>query len=229
MKIRNLFVMILAFAAEVQAAPVLNPLCSDHAMLQNHAPPTWRPATAKSGEKNPVFLGEHSVRTIADSQEQWRVEFPPSTANQNGIQLEVCGEEGEPVRVSDLIFGDVYLLGGKSNRRHAFKTYPILKETTKSIGNSALRITIVNHEAALSISANNPTEARSPFFHPLFKEPWQSACNPLIDCFSPIGYCFFATIRSGLQVPLDLFLSAVGSTMNLESLSDKILQFRVSL
>lgn len=211
MKIQVHLIITLFCVAAAQAAPVLNPLFSDRAVLQRDVVlPIF--GTAKPGEKISVILGARSARTVADAQGQWRTEFPPSPANRNGIQLEVQGEEGEPLRVLDLLFGDVWLLGGQSNMRHAFQTYPILKDTTASINDSELRIVIVNHQTSPGSSPVNPIKAEAPFFHPLFKDSWQKSQKPFVNEFSPAGFYFGEVLRRELQVPVGLILSAVGGT-----------------
>jgi sialate O-acetylesterase len=215
MKMTLLPCLILFSTLALHAAPVLHPLFSDRAVLQRDVVlPVF--GTANRGENIAVTLGDRTAKTKADDKGLWRVEFPPAPASAAGMMLEARGEDGQPARATDILLGDVWLLGGQSNMRHAFRTYPLLKDSTAQINDPDLRLLVINAPAKPSDQKAGPAES-SPsgppsLIHAGYKGAWQSASQPYIDEFSPVGYYFGAALRRELKVPVGLVLSTVGGT-----------------
>jgi len=215
MKNAFLVSLILSFTMGLHAAPILHPLFSDRAVLQRDvALPVF--GTARPGEKITVTLGDRKASAAADASGQWRVEFAPAPACATGMVLEVRGEDGSPARATDILLGDVWLLGGQSNMRHAFRTYPLLKDSTAQINDPDLRILVINappKPADQKAGSVDSTPAGSPpLIHAAYKGAWQPACRPYIDEFTPTGFYFGAALRRELKAPIGLVLSAVGGT-----------------
>jgi len=198
----------------LHAAPRLHPLFADRAVLQRDVPlPIF--GTARPGEKVNVTLGARNQFTITDADGKWSVEFPPTSASGIGMVLEASGEDGPPARATDIVIGDVWLLGGQSNMHHAFRTYPLLKDAPLSINDPEIRLLHIppQTKSGGAKNANQNSPNKQPFLiNPIYRDAWQPACPPFLDHFSPAGYYFGAALRRELNVPIGLVLSAEGGT-----------------
>jgi sialate O-acetylesterase len=100
-------------AAGAQAAPVLNPVFSDHAVLQRGRPvAVW--GTAAPREQVTVSFGEASRSVRAGRDGTWRVELPAMQAG-GPYRLTATGTNGASASADDLLVGDVWLCSGQSN------------------------------------------------------------------------------------------------------------------
>jgi sialate O-acetylesterase len=189
----------------------LNPLFSDGVVLQRDVTlPVF--GTGQPGEKVLVKLGMRTNSTTIDAEGRWCVEFAPAPACHEGMALEVSGTEGPPLRVADVLLGDVWLLGGQSNMQHAFRTYPLLKDTTANISHPKIRLLSINPEHPKDSRKAGSSPSGPSLVNPSFKNTWQAARPPYLDEFSPVGYYFGAALQRELKVPIGLVLSAVGGT-----------------
>jgi sialate O-acetylesterase len=104
---------LLAAPAALQAAPSLNPIFSDGAVLQRSRPvAVW--GTADPRERLTVTLGNASRSVRAGRDGTWRVEFPAMEAG-GPYRLTATGAAGTSASAHDLLIGDVFLCSGQSN------------------------------------------------------------------------------------------------------------------
>jgi sialate O-acetylesterase len=102
---------VVATAGE--AAPRLDPIFSDHAVLQRERPITvW--GRADPGERVRVSLGAARRAAKADRAGRWQVAFPAMKAG-GPYRLAVAGRSGAGSAADDLLVGDVWLCSGQSN------------------------------------------------------------------------------------------------------------------
>ncbi len=103
-------------AVPVQAifAPMFGTPFTDHAVLQRDCElPVWGSATA--GAKVSVAFDDIVKETVADEHGKWRVDFPPQKKPGFGHTLTLATEGHEPVVLSDIAIGDVWICSGQSN------------------------------------------------------------------------------------------------------------------
>lgn len=203
-------IMVLwpALAGYLEAEATLHPLFRDGAVLQRDVKlPVF--GTASPGEKVIVSLGGRKADTVADSSGTWRVEFPPAPASFTGIVLEAIGERGAASSASGVLLGDVWLLGGQSNMRHAIRTFSLLKESTGAINDPGLRLLVINDPPKDGLAQK---QNRHPLIRASYGDAWRPATSPWVDDFSATGYYFGAALRRELKVPIGLVLSSVGGT-----------------
>ena len=110
--------LFVSVAAVLCAAPALadarpNGIFSDHAVLQRGRPvPVW--GVADPGEEVSVRFAGGAFRTAADAAGRWEVRLPPMEWSSEPCELVVAGRTNEVV-LSDILVGDVWLIGGQSN------------------------------------------------------------------------------------------------------------------
>ncbi|MFT8938336.1 MAG: hypothetical protein ABF892_00925, partial [Leuconostoc falkenbergense] len=90
----------------------LSPLFGNGAVLQRDKKTIiW--GTANENSRIKANLGGEIKGAIADNNGQWAVTFSPHLAGEK-VQLIINDEDTEIIS-NDIIFGDVWLLGGQSN------------------------------------------------------------------------------------------------------------------
>ena len=107
-----------ALATATQAAPLLAPVFTDHAVLQRGQPiRVW--GGAKPGAVVSLSLGEAQASATTDAQGRWSTTFP---AREPGAALTLTAKaEGETQTISDLLIGDVWLCSGQSNMEYPLR------------------------------------------------------------------------------------------------------------
>ena len=107
-----------ALTASAQAAPILAPVFTDHAVLQRGQPiRVW--GGAKPGAVVSLSLGEAQASATADAQGRWSTTFP---AREPGAALTLTAKaDGDSQIISDLLVGDVWLCSGQSNMEYPLR------------------------------------------------------------------------------------------------------------
>lgn len=101
-----------------QAAPLLAPVFTDHAVLQRGQPiRVW--GVAKPGAVVELSLGEAKANATADAEGRWSTAFPSREPN---AALTLTAQTGnERQTISDLLVGDVWLCSGQSNMEYPLR------------------------------------------------------------------------------------------------------------
>ena len=87
----------------------LNPIFSNHMVIQRDK--EIRIFGEGSGEGSVIFLGE--IRSFSSDGDRWEITLPARAAG--GPYTMNLVLDGQPVSVTDIMIGDVYLLAGQSN------------------------------------------------------------------------------------------------------------------
>lgn len=103
----------LAVSSAASAAPTLDPLFSDHAVIQRDRPIHVR-GRAVPGEPVSVRLGDRRASATADASGHWTANLPAMAAG-GPYTLTVRGHGGASVSAGDVMIGDVWLCSGQSN------------------------------------------------------------------------------------------------------------------
>lgn len=106
-------VFALAMSGASLFALELNPLFTDHAVLQQELPvPVW--GTAKSEQKVTVTFGEQEKTANADAEGNWMVILDPLVASADPAEMKVTAGE-KSITISDVLVGEVWVGSGQSN------------------------------------------------------------------------------------------------------------------
>ena len=101
------------------AAPTINPMFGDHAVIQRNSPIRVR-GTAAPNERITVSFGGRSRSLPADKQGNWTAEFGSMPAG-GPHRIEVRGADGSVAAANDIMIGDVWLCSGQSNMEWPLK------------------------------------------------------------------------------------------------------------
>jgi len=185
-------------STHVESAVVTLPhVFGDHMVLQRDIPvPVWGRANPR--EKITVRLGEHTVRTRADSGGKWMVNLPAMDAG-GPYTMAVTGRN--TIVLDDVLIGEVWICSGQSNMAFALQ---------------GRRGGVLDHEHELA-TADYPAIR-------LFQVPTITSGRPVADVeafwqpcrpetvadFSAVAYFFGRTIHKEVNVPVGLIQSAWG-------------------
>jgi len=194
---RRLLAFLLFFASAAQAAPALNPLFSDHGVLQRGRPiAVW--GTASPGEQVSVSLGSATGTATADRAGAWRVTLPAMAAGGPYV-LTASSASGRAV-ANDVLVGDVWLCSGQSNMElqvsRALNSY----NDTQSANDPQLRILTVPHR-----TATRPQSTVTGI-------SWQAVTPASVGDFSAACYYMARELRASQNVPIGAIASSWGGT-----------------
>lgn len=197
----------------------------DSMVLQRDMPiHVWGTSDAEDGASLLVSFGGNTVSaTVTDG--AWETTLPAVEANANAQELVVTSLSGEE-KISDVLVGDVYFVGGQSNATYALiGTDTWEADRAGATEEDNIRILFSTNGQK---SAGYATTARK---DPFGDAVWQVAKNvteaevgsanygkTLVN-FSAIGYYFADTLRAdGIDVPIGL-ISIAHSGATLDQLS----------
>ena len=167
--------------------------------------PVW--GTAEPGERVTVeFAGERASAT-AGAGGAWRVDLPALQASDEARVLTVVGSRSAaPLRLSDVLVGEVWLASGQSNM-----TFPMSVKVAYYAGvtNEAEEIRVANYPKIRMFTAE-ATKAYEP--RPAVPGTWQVCSPATVSAFSAIGYFFARDLQRVLNVPIGIVTSAYGAS-----------------
>lgn len=210
---RNLKSLVLALlccsaAASLPAEISLKHFFGSNGVLQrDKAVPIWGKATP--GETVTVEFADQSVTATADKNGQWSVTLAAMPVSTEGRTLVIRGSHSQPVELSDIVVGDVWLCSGQSNmawtvqdsdnfeEELAAADYPLIRyfraennpstEPQDTVPASSWKIT----RPGTNYAGDNPSNAR---------------------VFSAVAYFFARDYFNATGIPVGLVVSARGGT-----------------
>lgn len=122
-----------------------------------------------------------------------------------GFEIKVIGSE--EITLTDVLFGDVFMLAGQSNMQlPVYRTRDAAGEEIDSANYPTIRQFTLNPNYRL----DETKEAE------LFEEKWFSAVKGEIELMSAVGFFCAKNLQSKINVPIGLILNAQGGS-NIES------------
>ena len=195
---RVAFLVLLGTCSTAEAAPQLNNLFSDHAVLQRNRPiSVW--GTAAPGEKVRVSVSDQAKDVVADRKGDWRVELPPMRAG-GPFVLSAASAAGRS-EASDILIGDVWLCSGQSNMELPVSRSLDSWNQTQSADDSELRIVTVPHLSAPTANATIKAPIK-----------WQAVTPQTIGDFSAACYFMVRDLRRSQKVPIGAINASWGGT-----------------
>jgi sialate O-acetylesterase len=197
-KCLGLIALGLAWAPHAGAAVTVPGLFTSGAVLQRDQPvPVW--GWAAPGEEVTVTLDteRHQVKTGADG--KWQVKLAARPAG-GPHTLTIAGTN--TIRLTDVLFGEVWLCAGQSNMAWCLVHSSGGKEAIANSANSSLRL--FTH-----------TEAPIPEVEPASAcaGSWAEASPKTTTRASAVAYYFGRQLQQDLRVPVGLIYYAVGASV----------------
>jgi sialate O-acetylesterase len=194
---RWMLASLLFLASAAQAAPALNPLFSDHGVLQRGRPiAIW--GNAAPGEQVSLSLGGQTAAATADRGGAWHATLPAMAAG--GPYTLVASSASGRAAANDVLIGDVWLCSGQSNMElqvsRALNSY----NDTQSANDPQLRILTVPHRTAATPQAT------------VTGIGWQAVTPASVGEFSAACYYMARELRASQNVPIGAIASSWGGT-----------------
>jgi sialate O-acetylesterase len=196
---RAAWATLVLMAPVAGAAPLLDSMFQDHAVLQRDRPiPIW--GRAHPGDQLTVSINASTVRARADASGHWRAQLPAMSAG-GPYSLNVHSQSGAGQSASDVLVGDVWLCSGQSNMElPVSRTLNAAREISGS-ANNLIRVLTVAH-------ASSPAPLEE------FQSPveWKAAEPASIADFSAVCYYFARDLQKSAPVPIGLIHSSFGGS-----------------
>ncbi|QHI68277.1 sialate O-acetylesterase [Tichowtungia aerotolerans] len=205
---RFLIWVVSCFAASLFAEVKLNPLFTDHMVLQrNHATPVY--GTADPGENITVEFAGQVKTAVAGENGEWKVTLDPMPASSKPRSLSVQSTIGHhKSSIVDVLVGDVWLCAGQSNMATEIRLYPTLREAKADVlNNSQVRMFKFQREG---IGAEKPS--KEVVIDAPFQNSWQKMTPAMAREFSATGAFFGNALQPMAGIPIGLLYANRGGT-----------------
>lgn len=192
-------VIAMTSATSAIAAPLLDPLFQDHAVLQRSVPIPVYGSTKPHGEVR-VTLDALARTATANEDGRWQVSFPPMAAGE-GHRLEASSADGERAIAQDIAVGDVFLCAGQSNMAFEVNAADNARAEIATSSDHGIRsLTIRNKDSIAPLTG--------------FADPvqWVSASPETTGHFSAACYFFATQMRRTSHVPVGMVVAAWGGS-----------------
>jgi len=191
------FLFALFFTNALYAQVKIARVFTDHMVLQRNAEiPVW--GTAASGKKIVVEINGVREEAITDSDGKWKICLPGFKAG-GPFEMSVSGDG--TLKLTDVLFGEVWFASGQSNMGFTMNSGPIDKEKEIAAANyPEIRLFTVPRRVA-----KTPREDLEGGF-------WAPCTPQTVADFSAVAYFFGRKIHKDLNVPVGLINCSWGGT-----------------
>ncbi len=181
------------------AAPQLDPVWTDHAVVQRGQPIVVEGSAAPRGIIE-AKLGAQTVQVRADRTGRFTAEFAPLEASSDPLTLTVADASGTAT-VSDILVGDVWLCSGQSNMEWPVSASTGGGQAALASADEGLRLLQIPKDTAAA-----PQRA--------FSEPvtWAAASPQSVPGFSAACYYMARELRKSLGVPIGAIHASWGGS-----------------
>ncbi len=192
--------LVAASAQAGIAAPTLDPLFQDHAVLQRGQQIVVRGTSAPGATIQVTLAGQHA-EAHADDAARWQATLPPLGAG-GPYDLEARDAAGGSAIARDVLIGDVWLCSGQSNMEMQVRRVSNLETEIGASANSQVRLLHIERSSSVV-----PLTEFTPPVH------WLVAGPRTVDNFSAACYFFGREIEHSEGVPVGLIDSSWGGSI----------------
>ncbi len=195
--IRNLSLACSALflCATAHADVKLSAMFGDHMILQSGVNvPIW--GEAAPGEQVTVRIFDQTKKTVASIDGQWRIQLNPLPVSE-GTVMQVEGIN--PITLSDVAVGEVWLASGQSNMEMMLQNTSDLDNALSEADDPGLRLYKVE-----KATAEQPLSD--------LKGSWKLSTPEIAKPYSAVGWYFGRELRKRLKVPVGIIHSSWGGT-----------------
>jgi len=189
--------LVAAIESTASAAVRLPAVFSDHMVLQQQMPLTvW--GWADPGERIEVAFRAQRASTTTGRDGRWQVALSPEPAG-GPFELTITGS-ATPVRLTDVLVGEVWLASGQSNMQWTVARAQDGKAEIARATHPRIRLFSVAR-----VTAIEPRDDVSP-------TAWTVTSPETISEFSAVGYFFARSLQEARNVPIGIIHSSWGGT-----------------
>lgn len=188
--------LALVLAPLATAQVTLDPLQTDHAVLQRDAPILVR-GRARPGEEVAAQLGPRSARGVAREDGTFALTLEPLALSKEPLELVVRSASGE-ARARDLLVGDVWLCSGQSNMDWSLGASDAAADIPQA------NLPLVRHFGVEMNFASTPQTS--------VRGSWSVATPESVPGWTAVGFHFARRVHAETGVPIGILRSTVGGT-----------------
>jgi sialate O-acetylesterase len=200
------FIFCQAAAAALAGIQLASPF-SSHMVLQCDLPvPVW--GAAEPGETVTVEFAGQKKTARADADGKWSVKLDPMKVSADGRTFLVTGSHtAQPVRLDDVLVGEVWLASGQSNMD--FTVAKTEKYYFAGVTNEAAEVAAA-HYPSLRMFSGEWTRSYTPCN--TVAGAWKVCTPENVREFSAVGYFFAREVRKELKVPVGILTLTYGAS-----------------
>jgi len=174
---------------------------TDRMVLQRDAAiPLW--GTAQPGEWVSAAIGNDYAVTQADSTGHWKLFLSKHKAG-GPYKLVIRGDQGEPLILTDILIGDVFLCSGQSNMNMALQMCKGAPEEIKKSNYPQIRL--LRAWTQMNYGPYDRLDLRP-------AGSWQYCSSSTTPNFSGVAYYFGRDLHKAKNIPIGIIQSSVGGT-----------------
>lgn len=208
MKKTLLFLMLFFGMAQSEASPRFAGIFGDNMVLQQQSHVRlWGYGDAEQSVEIEVSWSPRRYTAVVKADGQWNITIPTPKASYAPQQITLIGENTRPIRLDNILIGEVWLCSGQSNMEMVMRP------------DSTWRLFVERAEEEIA-RANCPhirhiTIARKESFEPtedLADGRWQACTPQSVRWLSAAGYYFARQLQAELDVPVGLIVDSYGGS-----------------
>jgi sialate O-acetylesterase len=195
-----ILLLTVLIPASCFAELTLNPLFSDHGVLQqNQDVPVW--GTADADAQITVVFGRQKKTATADKTGKWMVKLDAVTASTKPANLTITSGD-ESITVTDLLVGEVWVCSGQSNMAMSTGGTTDFDKCQADVAAGALK-----NLRLFKVPVAGADERAA-----TVRAQWATVDARTAGSFSAVGFYFGRALLRDLKVPIGLIQSANGGT-----------------
>ena len=184
---------------------------ADHMVIQRDQEiKIWGSSNRDGALVRGQFMGDEALGKVKGG--KWEITFSPKAATFDPQDLTVEDSCGNKIEFTDILVGDVWLIGGQSNAEATSKDIPECYSQLEFGADKPIRIF---HQGALFV-IENPDLAKEPsddIINPAWK--WGKANRQNVSGFSLLGWFFGDKLAATTNVPIGVVsIAASGASMS---------------
>ncbi|MBQ6284002.1 MAG: exo-alpha-sialidase [Bacteroidales bacterium] len=203
----SLITLISILAVMSTAAKVrLTPLFTDNMVFQQDCKaPVWGEAEPGATVKVTPSWNNKTYSAIADSEGKWKITIPTPKGSFQKYSLTIS--DGEPVVLSNVVVGEVWLASGQSNMQMPVESWRAQRINQEDIENASkyadVRLLQVSRATGM---------VEHDYFSADF-DKWKESAPETVRNFSAAGWYFGRKLLEDLKVPIGIIHSSWGGTI----------------
>jgi len=216
----------VALAAETQPVKLANIFTSGMVLQRDETAPIW--GTGAPGSQIKVEVKGQSVQSAVGRDGTWRAELTPEPAG-GPFTLTVSSPDSEPVVLSDVYFGDVWMLTGQSNMFNQLQGLREKSQVTPYYPTPLWRDDPSNDFDDVRFFIVKTSKTAEPVQDLEVEDPWTRWESKKLGHMSVVGYYFTRALNNffdanGMSdVPIGIIKACRGATAIEEWMSPEAL------
>ncbi len=194
------FALSAFLLSDLCAEVVPNKLFSDNMVLQRNTPVKVWGKASPNAEISVEFLGK-SAKTKSDSSGSWELFIGPFEANSKPSDMNFFENGKLSKSAKGALVGEVWLTGGQSNMAFSLKGVSTFSDVEKRADYPLLRY----------FKQGSATVSETPFDDFVEGSQWVVCSPEVAGGFNSVAFFFGEGLLGGLNVPVGLISTAVGS------------------